>query len=256
MTRPEIEAKRLLDSLGWEKPGDLSLNQIGISLNAMIRDVEMKGSQGRILMKENYSVISVNSDISYNPKRNFVIAHEIGHLSLHKKIMPLFSDNKRTLNEWYSKGKHEEEANQFASELLMPTELFIRESNAKNKSFSFELIRELCDFFGASQTATLLKYCRIGNTPVSIVFSNKGVISWKVESKDFPLKFLKIGSKVQEGTSAYDFYQYGEIEQDPVEVAPMDWFPEDFQVEDFEDVDLMEQSIRIGEESLLTCLWF
>lgn len=60
-----------------------------------------------------------------NPLRqNFSIAHEIGHYLLHKKRTFIDEPEQFWRNESEKGSKEEQEANFFAAELLMPTEIF------------------------------------------------------------------------------------------------------------------------------------
>ena len=124
MSSPSLTAQRLLADIGWSQPGDLSLEEIIYSLNGIIKYNPLTGSSGRILMNNDSAIITVDSNITYEAKRNWVTAHEIGHLCLHKGITRLFSDTEKTLSDWYKNGPHEQQANEFAAELLMPTLLF------------------------------------------------------------------------------------------------------------------------------------
>jgi Zn-dependent peptidase ImmA (M78 family) len=253
LSKFQIAANNLLNSLGWSKPGDLSLNEIAFASNAYVKESDLNGSQGRILMNGDSAIITLDSKVKKESKRNFILAHEIGHLILHKNLTPLFSDTNKTLSEWYAKGKHEIEANQFASELLMPSSLF--KSRVIGKQMSLDLIRETADYFRTSQTATLLKYKDLGDYPTSIIYIENGIIKWKSESSDFPLKFLPNGSKVPQSTAAGDFFSGQGLEDEPVLVNALDWFPEDFNIEDYLDTELFEHNFRIGAHGLLCCLW-
>lgn len=172
---------------------------------------------------------------------------------MHKGISELFSDTDKTLYDWFANGKHEIEANQFASELLMPSELF--KSKVKGEKMSLNLIRETADFFGTSQTATLLKYKDLGDFSVSIIYMENGIVKWKTESTDFPLKFLQNGSKAPNGSVAGDFFNGQGLEEEPVLVEALEWFPEDFGIEEHLDTELYEHNFRIGTNGLLCCLW-
>lgn len=253
LNKSQVEANNLLKALGWSKPGDLTLNEIAFASNAFVKKSDIGGSQGRILMKGDNAIITIDSKVKLESKRNFILAHEIGHLTLHKNIAPLFSDTNKTLNEWYVKGKHEIEANQFASELLMPSDLF--KLRVKGNGMSLDLIRDTADYFGTSQTATLLKYKDLGDFPISVIYMEKGIVEWKVESLDFPLKFLRKGSKVPEGSAAGDFFNGQDLENYPVLIDAIDWFPEDFKIEDHMENELFEHNFRIGVNGLLCCLW-
>lgn len=253
LNKSQLEANKLLNSLGWTKPGDLTLKEIAYASNAFVKKSDLGGSQGRILMNGDNAIITIDSKIELESKINFILAHEIGHLILHKNITPLFSDTNKTLSEWFEKGKHEIEANHFASELLMPSELF--KSMVKGKKMSLDLIRDTSVFFGTSQTATLLKYKDLGDFAISIIYMENGIVKWKSESTDFPLKFLQNGSKAPNGSVAGDFFNGQGLEEEPVLVEALEWFPEDFEIEDYLDTELYEHNFRIGRNGLLCCLW-
>lgn len=253
LNKSQIEANKLLASLGWDKPGDLTLKEIAYTLNADVKETDLGGSRGRILMNNDNAVITIDSKVNLESQRNFILAHEIGHLILHRNITPLFSDTNKTLIDWYTKGKHEIEANQFASELLMPSHLF--KSRIASRSLNLDLIRETASFFKTSQTATLMKYKDLGDFSISIIYIKDGIIQWKTESKDFPLKFLSKGSNVPDGSAAGDFFKGNELENDPVLVEALEWFPEDFNIENHLETKLYEHNFRIGKNGLLCCLW-
>jgi len=252
-SKAQIAANDLLNSLGWSKPGDLSLNEIAFASNAYVKESDLEGSDGRILMNGDNAIITIDSKVDFEPRKKFILAHEIGHLTLHKGISKLFSDTDKTLNEWYANGKHEIEANQFASELLMPSDLY--KLRVKGNGMNLDLIRDTADYFGTSQTATLLKYKDLGDFPISVIYMEKGIVEWKAESSDFPLKFLRKGSKVPEGSAAGDFFSGQGLESNPVLVDALDWFPEDFEIEDYLETELFEHNFRIGADGLLCCLW-
>ena len=98
LNRSQIEANKLLNSLGWSKPGDLTLSEIALASNAFVEE--------SIVIKDNEAIITVSSKIDFEPKKKFVLAHEIGHLILHKGISELFSDTDKTLYDWFANGRH------------------------------------------------------------------------------------------------------------------------------------------------------
>lgn len=253
LTNSQKSANDLLSSLGWSKPGDLTLNEIALASNALVKESNLEGSEGVISINGDEAIITIDSKQNYEPRKRFVLAHEIGHLILHKDISRLFSDTNKTLNEWYTKGKHEVEANQFASELLMPSHLF--KSKVAGEVMNLDLINTTAEYFGTSITATLLKYKDLGDFPLSVIFLKNGIVHWKQESSDFPLKFLAKGSQVPEGSVAADYYNGRGLEEEPVLVDALDWFPEDFEIEDHLETQFFEYCFKIGNEGLLSCLW-
>jgi len=75
LNKSQIEANKLLNSLGWSKPGDLTLSEIAFASNAFVEESIIEGSQGRIVMKGNEAIITVSSKIEFEPKKKFVLAH-------------------------------------------------------------------------------------------------------------------------------------------------------------------------------------
>jgi hypothetical protein len=131
-------AKELHYLIGWTCPADFTIEEIANALGVIVKEVPIKGSEGRILIKGETGIVSVSNAITHYGKKNFVIGHEIGHFILHKNLTSLFSDTHKTLLEWHKKGVHEQQANEFASELLMPEVLF--KSKIAGKKLNIGLI--------------------------------------------------------------------------------------------------------------------
>lgn len=253
MNSAVLNAITLLEKLGWREPGDLSMEDIAWSCNLVVNQKDMDGCEGRIIMNKDSGIISINSAINYQPKINFILAHEIGHARLHRDIQ-LFSDTHMTLNEWYTYGHHEKEANEFACELLMPTDLFTRK--VKRKKLDLRLIEETADYFGTSKTATILRYRDLGDYPVMIIYIENGLIKWKSHSPDFPFTWLPYGSKVPAYTVAGDYYYRSMEEPRPAKVDAIEWFPEDYKLMNGDTSQkLWEQCFPVSRDGILTCLW-
>lgn len=252
MNKPALSAISLLNEFGWSEPSDMSMEDIAWASGLIVQYKAMDGSQGRILMSKNEAIISVNKAITYQPKINYIIAHEIGHAQLHRHLS-LFDDSDKTLSEWYTQGPHEKEANIFAAELLMPTELFSKK--VKGKKLELSLIEDIAAYFGASKTAAFLRYRDLGDFPVMIIFIEDGIIRWKSHSDDFPFKWLTIGSKLPAFTVAGDYYYKNVEEKKPAKVDAIEWFPEDFVCQRADKAKLWEQCFPSTSSSIVTCLW-
>ena len=251
---PVLAAHEVHRILGWTNPEDFTLDEMANALGIIIRDVSIEGSEGRILIDGDSAIMSIASSINYAPKRNFVIAHEIGHFILHKDLSTsLFSDTDQTLSEWYQVGPQEQQANQFAAELLMPGILF-KEKLAKRK-LNLNLIQEVSNYFKTSLTATFLRYVTHGDFPLMVIFVENGIIKWKSVSKDFQFQYLPIESNVPTLTVAGDFFNKNQREDYPEEVDAIEWFPEDFWLHKNLDYQLWEQCYPISSKGFITCLW-
>lgn len=249
---PTQAARDLLKDVGWERPGDLTLEEIAGSLGAIIETDILGGSEGRILMMGNSAIIKINSEIEHAGKRNFVTAHEIGHFVLHKELK-LFVDNNITLSEWHTKGTHEQEANDFAGELLMPTLLF--KERIQNKKLSISLIKEIADYFTVSLTAAFIRYSKLGAFPMMLIYTENGTVKWKTASNDFPFPYLQKGSTVPAWSVAGDFYNGKGLEQSPVKVNAFEWFPNDYKLRSNNEWKLWEQCFQVSQNGLMVCLW-
>jgi Zn-dependent peptidase ImmA (M78 family) len=249
---PFDAANDLRQSIGWIKPSDFSLEEVAGSLGISIREVQSMGSEGRILMNRNSGIISLNSSINNQKKNNFTISHEIGHFLLHKDLV-FFSDTHKTLSEWHRKGPQETQANDFASELLMPSDLF--STKVRGKKLNISLMEEVSSYFNVSRLAAFLKYTSLGSYPVMIIFMENGIVKWKKCSGDFPFQFLPLNSAVPAYTVAGDYFYHGNLESDPEKVDAIEWFPEDYQIKYKKDWKLWEQCYRVSEQGLVSCLW-
>lgn len=192
-SRSEIAAQRILDECGVTEPLQLTLEVILNSKNLLIKEEEIEGADGRIVMNENGGIVTINSGITVPAKKLFVMAHELGHFELHRSKSKLFSDDDDTLNRWYEKNlsSEETEANEFAAELLMPSDVFYNE--CKGKKFNPAIIEHLADRFQVSKTAAILRFVKQGNHPVCVVYCKANRMKWWKKSDDFRY-FLNFGS--------------------------------------------------------------
>lgn len=250
---PIKAANDIRQSLGCLEPGDISLDEMVFALGGILKESPMRGAEGRILMNGSNAVITINSNINYPGKKNFVIAHEIGHFVLHKGLTPLYSDTDKTLAEWHRNGPQEQQANQFASELLMLSDLF--KSKVAGKKLSLSLIEQTAAYFDVSLTATFLKYKDLGSYPIMVIYMNKGIIQWKQASSDFPFQWLPLNAKVPVYTVAGDYFNNKGLEKKPEKVDAIEWFPSDFKIKDDPDCQLWEQCFPVSTNGLISCLW-
>ncbi len=183
LTNAQVQAQNLLVNCGLKEVTFIPLDLFVAGIDAILVEEELKNCDGKIIFGESLNVIKVNSNIQFEERKRFVIAHEIGHLVLHKN-MTLPEDTFSNFNiiegteRFLKSGKQELEANEFASELLMPSDLFFQE--AKGKKFSPFLIKQLAERFKTSLTATVFKYLQSNLHPICIVLTeNERVRYWK-----------------------------------------------------------------------------
>lgn len=108
-----------------------------------------------------HAVIGVNSTHP-NSRQRFTVAHELGHYMLHREERDYFVDHMPRIRHRDDRSSlaidpHEIEANQFAAELLMPSDAVRAElTRLLNRSRSFgdeEIISQLASKFEVSSKA-------------------------------------------------------------------------------------------------------
>lgn len=186
MNRGKLAAIKLRDEIGLEDPDDLPIEDVVVGRGGIVQYRSMGRTDGRIVYGKNLSTIFINSDIQYEGRRRFAIAHELGHLEMHKGS-PLHEDNVSL--DWFNnaekhlkKGVQEYEANQFATEYLMPSDLFYNE--AKGKIFNPDLVRHLAERFKTSLTSVAFKYFDTGLHPMAMFHIFNGKIRYWKKSDD------------------------------------------------------------------------
>lgn len=184
LSKPEAAARKILLDNGLDEISALAnanLRRLILSRGAYYEEVDLQGKDGRIVSVDGRSIISISQSITDRGKKRFTAAHELGHFELHKDLL-IGADTQYELCSWYQMGVHEKEANEFASELLMPSNLF-REQCA-GKKFGSALIDQLASTFVVSKTAAILKFVKAGNHPVTVVCTKDNRIKWWKMSKE------------------------------------------------------------------------
>ena len=194
------------------------------------------------------AVITVNAN-SIPTRKRYSLSHEIGHWHHHRgKILycgpgdignPANSD---ALNP-------ERQANDFASDLILPNYLF-RPLALKLKKPTLGQIRELSDVFRASATATILKLVQNNLYPLVVVCHNKMRRRWFQRSAMLPEWWFP-RDELDPDSFAFDMLFKNSAESGtPRKIGAGAWFS-------FRNVDrfeILEQSFLLPNEEVLTIL--
>ena len=122
--------------------------------------------------------ILLNLQVRNARRRRFTFAHELGHFMCHRELHNKFEDSEETLNDFSD--KIENEANVFASWLLMPANLL--RSEFGSIQWETEAVREIGNRFECSLQASALRYVRLSAKPIAFVVSRDGMILWAAKS--------------------------------------------------------------------------
>jgi len=161
---PRLRARQLLNRLGIQS-APIPVERIAKALSAQVRfspfDDELSGM---IYVKDGVPIIGVNS-LHHPLRQRFTIAHELGHLELHREMIETavhvdkdfptnFPALMRDPKSATGTERVEIEANEFAAELLMPEALIVQA--LAGKQFDIEdsrPIEELAKRFRVSKQA-------------------------------------------------------------------------------------------------------
>lgn len=139
LTKPEVDICRLIEAL----------DMVGVLNLEIVEDDELKGEEARTYPNKNRIVLTnsvYDGALSGDGRARFTIAHELGHLNMHKGIEPAFSRGDHQVYE-----DSEWQADTFASEFLMDSR-FIS---------SFDTAEDLVKKFGVSYTAACMRLKKI-----------------------------------------------------------------------------------------------
>jgi hypothetical protein len=188
MSVPVRTAEWVLKTLNITRIEDLFyLDEIAWELGAMVVEEPLKGAEARILISCPRAIITISTGVFDTHRKRFAVAHELGHLKLHRRQNALFICTASDLNVWtqmaHSVPKLEQEANEFASCLLMPGRFFSPLCNGENPGLG--IVRDLAERFRVSITAASLRFIQFCNEPLAVVYSEKGYIRWFGANDEF-----------------------------------------------------------------------
>lgn len=118
--------------------------------------------------------IGVSTNIAYEPRRHFTLAHEIGHFIGHRYERDVFQCTFENLNDFGTAGL-EQEANEFASQLLMPADTVRRYD--RERVFDHGAISELASMLGVSRSAAAYRWIKLTGRHIAFAISRDGFVS-------------------------------------------------------------------------------
>ncbi|MDA3859634.1 MAG: ImmA/IrrE family metallo-endopeptidase [Melioribacteraceae bacterium] len=251
---PAERAKELLKIYCIDSPEKLVLEDIAFAENLIVDEEDLTNCLGKIQFKNDLALIKISSNISDPGQKKFTLAHEMGHYFNEKEIRNsiFYACTYKDINTYNFNKKFETDANEFASELLMPTSWFANAT--KRRPLNFELLKEVAAQFGTSLTATAIKYVKHGAYPAVLVLSKNGIVEWSFVNEAFPYSWLKKGYKVRKESSAFDYFAGKEMQLCDDIVPIHTWFSDDFNCPDVGE--LNEQNVAMPSyNSVLTILW-
>ena len=255
------KAKVVLDEIGFDEITELTNSDLVSGFGILFISEPLKNADGKIIRGKTKTIIKVNSLIPYPERIRYVVAHELGHYFLHDKL-EIHTDNSRTLN-WFKvedqakRGLQEYEANDFASELLMPENVFRK--FIENNSFSPSLIKIISNRFQTSLTSVIYRLITLDVFPLLVVFISDGVVRYWRKSNDLKgwVKDITKLSPPEDSVAKeyidvnYDFIYSGD--EKAQEITRSTWFK---LYENQEDSEFLEYCIPTKQyKTIISIIW-
>lgn len=202
MTTPRLQAalvseqwlsgKRLSDAL----PVDCI--QIAESLGIKVKGASLKDEfQGALFITPDVTAIIYNENIKENGRKNFTIAHEIGHYCLHsdREEVQCRLEDMGTFSLTPHGKEIEKEANEFAACLLMPEKDI--QQQLLDKKLDMTLVLDLALRYGTTVTATACQMVHVSDMPLAVVMLNEdNSTKWCLRNSHFRDFFIKKGTPI------------------------------------------------------------
>jgi Zn-dependent peptidase ImmA (M78 family) len=245
-----VEKKRpaeLLDELGIVEPNEIDLDGIAAYCGAYVVYEPLRGSDARIVGTRDKAIITINSN-ALPSRQRFSIGHELGHWMWDRGNMVL-SCSAEVQDRHWSGVDCESLANRFASELLMPAEMF--RDRARGRPATMDTVADLATQFQSSLTATAIRVVECGSFPCMVLSHSPSGREWffgspEVDGKLWPNKLL------DEYSFAHDLLK-GRSASRASGLVDGDAWINHAKAGDYE---IFESSVLITADRVLTLLWW
>lgn len=209
--RVHQEAEQLLRELGMNTlPIDpfTIARQLDIDLRPLPASAD--GASGMLLHVSGAFGIGYPTHVENEGFRRFSVAHEIGHYRLPGHIDAVLDEGGRHFSKAGFRDttdRYEQEADQFAAALLMPSRLFAAAAGRAGDGLdAIETLQAKCE---TSLEATAIRYAQTSREPVAVIRSEGGTIEYAVMSdplRDFQgIDWIRKGTPVPPESGTADF---------------------------------------------------
>ncbi|MCW5202744.1 ImmA/IrrE family metallo-endopeptidase [Desulfobulbus sp. US4] len=245
LAEAECVARQIINEFGICSPEHIRVHDIAFAKGATVLEKPVAGAAASLVTLKDKAVIRIPPNENEERQR-FSIAHELGHLVMnHVTSIQKVCTDTDMLN-WYQSSL-ETQANFFASELLLPTQLVAPSCDIG--TVNFDIVKEIAKNFRTSLTATAIKFVRLCPEPCAIVYSTNGLIKWFYKSSEW-WPFIKPGQLLDKRTLAYDFFADRTMESEAQEVEADAW------IEDTDLDEVFEHSFSSPQYGfVLSLLW-
>lgn len=246
-SKAESIARRVRQEMKLAEPTEAKIETLAFMRGLSVDIVPAQGSRAVLMRTTRGGVITVASSLS-ELERRFAIAHEWGHYEVHPNSSFAGLCLGDDLRGSYLSSGLEQEANAFASEFLMPSELAQPMCDVSKVSFAH--VESLAQRFEVSFTAAALRFVKLCPERVALVCSRDRCVSWCARSPDFG-HFIRNGMKLSAWSLAIDFWEKGRVPTHPETVDASAWLEHARRGEE-----ICEHAVALGTTGMvLSLLW-
>lgn len=139
---------------------------------------------GYLMQQGNSFGIGYSTAIRSEGFQNFTVAHELGHYFIDDHPRAILDNGKHFSRSGYiSKDRFEEEADAFATELLMPWKLI--EPLIRANTGGFGTIKAIADGCESALLASAIRYTQVTRECVAVIVSYLGLVEFMTASTSF-----------------------------------------------------------------------
>jgi Zn-dependent peptidase ImmA (M78 family) len=243
-----LKANTIIHGLQIRHPSEINIEEISMERGAYVHERDIAGAEAWLVRKGRRAIITVSSRLYEQGRKNFAIAHELGHFELHSDSQLMICSDE-DMNSWNKIKSQEVEANDFASNILMPKEIF--SCYIKKEIPNMDRVSELSGKFKTTLTATAIRFAQLSQEPCAVAVSSNSVLRWYKKSDSFDFH-LKVGEKLSKDTYAFDFYNGKELPAKPRTISAIAWIYGDIDP----DSEIIEHSVALKSYGIvLSLLW-
>ncbi len=192
-------AERLLWGYGVTKPEHIDLVGLANEHSAQVIYRPLGGCEARLVTFGDQAIISVNSS-SIEGRQRFSLAHELAHW-LCDRNRGSFLCAKEDIGPQNAEARTiEASANNYASQLILPT--YLVDPWINGRTVSLDLAANLATEFSTSLTAAAIKLVRRSPGQSCVMCHNQTRLLWRERSLSFPIDF-SIKGQLHHDTDAF-----------------------------------------------------
>jgi Zn-dependent peptidase ImmA (M78 family) len=215
------QARKLWLRLGSPAP-PIDPRLVAEALGVLLIEKDVEGGDGCIAIQGDVAAVLVNAAVTPEGRKRFTIAHELGHFELHRSWLRFRTELTRDM-ECVTGAQEELEANAFASELLMPTDLVAQEFAHQRPSFAS--IDAIVGRYLVSITAAARRLVDLSDYGCALLCISEGVVKWCCRSEDFPY-WLQTGTRPPADSDAASLLNGDETDDKPWQ-TDIEWWTEE-----------------------------